>query len=856
MKKFSIIIPAYNAEKTIRACIDDIRNYSYDLKKVELIVVNDGSIDRTMDIVNEVKNKETALDINIINKNNGGVSSARNAGLKEATGEYILFLDSDDKLSPNSLADLETFLTENPVHIAVYNIEYTSNGRRHWRNEYLKKSGVYDANKFCYGALTTVNFCIRNRGTENELFDVNLYMHEDEEFATRNALIEGRFGFCQEAVYLYDNTNETSATNTKLNPYYSFDQSISVYEKIIDESIRRVGTICEYVQAVIVNDLGWKLRSNVLFSESKKLQNVQVQKIRGILQHINPEIILNHPNLDKFHKHFFLRLSGVTPKVYFLGQKIMFEVAGYREHVKQNEIYISRIRREGDRVRFVGFYKTYITDYINRDEVKIYALQGNRTIECVKRKTYYSHHRSKTRTNDFLGFELLVDLEYSRLSFFVTIKNRAYRINKFAFKDYGGYKDLNIRIGDCLLFFDRSDGEFRFEKLSLLSFVRSINKDNILGMSLISISACLRKFSNISIYNDREGVFDNALYQFIHDVDSHDGIDRYYVYFKESDKEILRKQYRIPESKLLKNKTLKHQIYYLSATRIVTSFVDSSFYQPIGADRYKNYYSEWCAPEIIYLQHGVLHAKGLHYASEFLNIDKVVISTTIEERYYRELGFRDDQLIETGVSRYTQPRRNLAVTTRIRKVLYLPSWRSYLADKQQNNRWVTNVNKFKASDLYKEIKKLGELAGTSDIDIVIDVQPHPILNTVSDLFKSCGFTVKAKCNISDYDLIVTDYSSIVYDAVYAGIPIIYFCPDRKQFDNGLNFYCEILTPMDDGFGPLSENAEDLLKNLLSVRDNASQYVIEYNKKYEGLFLDFTSPIDEFYRKVYGNVNLE
>ena len=109
MKKFSIIIPAYNAEKTIRACIDDIRNYSYDLRKVELIVVNDGSIDRTMDIVNEVKSKETTLDINIINKDNGGVSSARNAGLKEATGEYILFLDSDDKLSPNSLADLESF---------------------------------------------------------------------------------------------------------------------------------------------------------------------------------------------------------------------------------------------------------------------------------------------------------------------------------------------------------------------------------------------------------------------------------------------------------------------------------------------------------------------------------------------------------------------------------------------------------------------------------------------------------------------------------------------------------------------------------------------------------------------------
>lgn len=850
MKKFSIIIPAYNAENTIRSCIEDIRNYSYDLRKVELIIVNDGSVDSTQQIVEELMANEAIPNIKLINKVNGGVSTARNAGLKEASGEYILFLDSDDKLTSNSLSNLETFLNAHPVHLTVYNIEYRSNGKKHWRNEYLKKSGVFNANEFCYGALTTVNFCIRNRGSRNEYFDINLFMHEDEEFAARNALIEGRFGFCQEAVYLYDNTNESSATNTKLNPYFSFDQSMAAYLKLVDLSKKRFDKVCEYVQAVIINDFGWKLRSNVLFSESKRVRDTQIEKVKEILKYINPTLLLNHPNLDTFHKHYFLKLAGVEPKLYFSGQKIMFEVAGYREHVKQNEIFISRIRREGDLIRISGFYKTILTDYMNRGDFKIYALVGNQTIECKKRETYYSYHRCKTRTNNFIGFDLAFNIRSSLLSFFVVIKNHVYKINRFTFKDYADRCDLNVRLGNYSLHFNSAKAEFKLDKCSSFKLLRNMNKSNSLTKFLTAVALGLKSHRDISIYNDREGVFDNALYQFIYDIKSNDDVDRYYVFFTQDDKEVLLNKYCIPESRLLRNRSLKHQVLYLASSRIISSFVDSSFYQPIDQKRYKKYYSEWCSPEVIYLQHGVLHAKGLHYAAEYLNIDKVVISTTIEKQYYKELGFRADQLIETGASRYTKPRRKLNITGNIRKVLYLPSWRSYLADKHENNRWATNPTKFENSDLYKEIRKFGELMKSSDQDFEVVVQPHPILNTVSGLIEGCGLSIEKNADVSKFDLVITDYSSIVYDAAFAGIPIVYFCPDREPFDNGLNLYCEILTPMDDGFGPLSITAEELLKNLLWVRENFSEYEKMYHQKYDGLFLEFSSPLEGFYQKIY------
>lgn len=91
----SIIVPAFNAERTICKCIDSI--FHQTLKEIEVIVVNDGSHDRTREILLDYRNRYEKLKI--INKNNEGVSAARNNGMKEAKGKYIAFIDADDYIS-------------------------------------------------------------------------------------------------------------------------------------------------------------------------------------------------------------------------------------------------------------------------------------------------------------------------------------------------------------------------------------------------------------------------------------------------------------------------------------------------------------------------------------------------------------------------------------------------------------------------------------------------------------------------------------------------------------------------------------------------------------------------------------
>ena len=100
----SVIVPVYNCEKYIYDCIVSVLNQSY--KNFELIIVNDGSTDNSIKkIINLISGHK---NISILNKENGGVSSARNLGLKSAKGDWIAFIDSDDKIETDYLKNLIT----------------------------------------------------------------------------------------------------------------------------------------------------------------------------------------------------------------------------------------------------------------------------------------------------------------------------------------------------------------------------------------------------------------------------------------------------------------------------------------------------------------------------------------------------------------------------------------------------------------------------------------------------------------------------------------------------------------------------------------------------------------------------
>jgi len=96
---FSIIIPVYNVEPYLRQCLDSVIHQDY--SDYEIICINDGSTDNSLAILKMYSKSDNR--IKIINQKNCGLSAARNAGILEATGDYILFLDSDDWLEQNAL---------------------------------------------------------------------------------------------------------------------------------------------------------------------------------------------------------------------------------------------------------------------------------------------------------------------------------------------------------------------------------------------------------------------------------------------------------------------------------------------------------------------------------------------------------------------------------------------------------------------------------------------------------------------------------------------------------------------------------------------------------------------------------
>lgn len=113
MCKVSVIIPAYNVEKFIERTVASILRQS--LQEIEIIVVNDGSQDGTLNILKSIQDKRLA----IVNQRNHGVSAARNTGIDQAKGEYLFFLDGDDWLEPESLSEMYGLAETEQVEIVL-----------------------------------------------------------------------------------------------------------------------------------------------------------------------------------------------------------------------------------------------------------------------------------------------------------------------------------------------------------------------------------------------------------------------------------------------------------------------------------------------------------------------------------------------------------------------------------------------------------------------------------------------------------------------------------------------------------------------------------------------------------------
>lgn len=120
--KVSIIIPVYNVEKYLERCIDSVISQSY--LDLEVIIVDDGSSDKSAYICDRYEEKDNRIVV--IHKENGGLSSARNAGIDVATGDTIFFLDSDDYIAKDCIGKMVSLMEKNNAEIVIVQMKYIS----------------------------------------------------------------------------------------------------------------------------------------------------------------------------------------------------------------------------------------------------------------------------------------------------------------------------------------------------------------------------------------------------------------------------------------------------------------------------------------------------------------------------------------------------------------------------------------------------------------------------------------------------------------------------------------------------------------------------------------------------------
>lgn len=215
--KLSIIIPAYNVEKYLDKCLETCFRQDLSEKEYEVIVVNDGSKDKTFDIA--LRWKEQHGNMRVINQENQGLSMARNNGLQEATGEYIMFLDSDDWIAENCLKLITDSCTSGSLDMLRFCAARMINDKPYRMYSYKAYDKVVPGRKLLETKFfVCVPFAVYRKGflAEHKLsFYPGIY-HEDNEFSPRAYYYAERVGSIDDIIYCLRQT-PGSITHT-VNP--------------------------------------------------------------------------------------------------------------------------------------------------------------------------------------------------------------------------------------------------------------------------------------------------------------------------------------------------------------------------------------------------------------------------------------------------------------------------------------------------------------------------------------------------------------------------------------------------------------------------------------------------------------
>ncbi len=848
---FSVVIPIYNCEKYLDETINSVIKQTIGFENIELILVNDGSTDNSEKICLKYKNKYN--NVIYIKQKNAGVSEARNRGLEIATGEYINFLDSDDKWERDVFKKAyDLFTGDNELNFIGVREKFFEFQHNYHPLDYKfekNKDGIYDIiEHFNYIQNSVSSSFIRTKIAKLSKFDKRVMYSEDAKYLNELFINSKstKLGLISSSLYLYRKRKEgNSAIQSKDYRPEWYNQTVELsYKYILNKCEKEFPILKNYIQYYIMYDYQFRLEAKL-----NRLQNLTpedkekyIKNSLEIIRKIDDNIILIQNNLKWINKELCLMKKDYTEKesldkiMNFLGnESFLLDADINLLNIKENKLIIN------------GF----IPLIYNKNIKAFYKLNGREEeLKLTPRLSFTHKNIFNDNVND-LEFNCEIPLtDNNELSFYIKYKNNEIKLYpQFEYwakigNHPNAYRQINeYNITPCKNIIKISKKGMLKSEIKLQMYLLKTNKLKSLVYRIACLFAKLFKGKKeIWILCDRKNkAGDNAeaFLKYLNKINNNK-IKVYYAIDKNSPDEKRISNF----ARVLNFGTLKYKVMFTLSDKIISSHADKYVFSCFGKSN--QYMSNLLNFKYIFLQHGITG----NDMSDWLNknnlpFDMFVTSLNVEYQAIisdPKYGYDKNVVKLTGFPRYDNL---INKNKKYHSILIAPTWRAYLVPqiKPGEQERLYNPN-FINSNYYKFYNKL-----FNDEEFINTLKSYNYkikfflhyglknqlkdfkLNEYVEIIENPNYQYEFNHN----DLLVTDYSSISYDFAYLKKPLIYNQFDKEEFYKGHIYNEGYFNHEKDGFGKVVYDYDSLKKEIINLIKNDCKNPQKYVERVEKTF---------------------
>ena len=866
-KVFSVVMACYNAENHLDETINSLLGQSFSFgSNIQLILVDDGSTDKTAEICLKYQN-QYPNNIIYLHQENQGQGAARNLGLKYVKGKYINFLDSDDKFSGNTFYSVYEFFEKHYDEIDFVSVPiffFDKAVGQHPLNYKFEEDKIIDLNKnWDYPQLSSSSAFFKKELFDNYSFKTDFVNSEDSLMINKMLIDNPIYGVVKDAIYWYrKRTNDASTidSSTSKKDFY-IDRLKRYFKELINYSKEKYGNVVKFIQYLIVYDLQWMFIvedvSEILTAEEIKEVYIHIQ---DILSEIEDEVILSLRD-DKLNiSHHMLATKYATVNIN-LNKEVHYEnihsnynnnIAGvYCENtlidkLDKHRLWIDIIEIKGNTLYISGFLMSFFDD----EDVKIEIAKNGKIYPTT---TVYYHNNSKKFLNCSLESQFNFDCEIplenkenSKVEIYARfIGENSDETSKWklpiGFADYARMSELSnysicrnyfLKFNDNNFYISRYN-YFKMIKSEIPILLRVLKRKESYYTSILFfrfVYLLLYPFyrkKRIWLFMDRqENADDNAEHLYKYAVTQKDNIKKYFTVSDEFGD--FTRLSNLPN--VLEFYSIKQRLVYLFAEKIISSHPDENILNPFMGKNVKSY-SGLINSDKIFLQHGVTKdnvSSWLHKSDK--NLKLITTVSDAERKSFLDPGYNyDENIIQTlGFPRFDNLKTNEKTK---RQILIAPSWRTDLHN--MTIKYIMDSNYFKTINSLINNKTLISIAEKYDYKIIF--KPHPMVYGYVDLFETNEYvTIDEKTTyqelFKDSDLLITDYSSIAFDFSYMKKPIIYY-----QHDDDYNFKEGYFKYKTMGFGDVITDENILISKIEEYLKNDCKMEEIYTKRVNSFY---------------------